>query len=310
VKCTICKKPAVIKLRHANLKLCPEHLVARVEKVVAETIKKFRMFTPEERVLVAVSGGKDSLALWGILNKLGYRADGVYLDLGIAGYSGRSREFSEGFAAAHGLKLLVVRVEEELGAGIDGLVKVARGKACSLCGTVKRYLLNRVAYEGGYDVLLTGHNLDDEAATLLGNTLCWEEGYLARQHPVLPGEGKLVRRAKPLVFLSEREVAAYCVISGIAYIYEECPHAAGARSITLKRVLNELEDRYPGTKLGFLRGFLKVRERFTPPEPVELRDCPSCGMPTASEGLCRFCRLKERIARHALRVTEDHGAPA
>lgn len=301
MRCTICKKPAVIKLRHANLRLCPEHLVARVEKVVAETIRKFRMFAPEERVLVAVSGGKDSLALWEILTKLGYRADGVYLDLGIAGYSERSREFSEAFAAARGLALRVVRVEGELGAGIDGLLRVARGKPCSLCGTVKRYLLNRVAYEGGYHVLATGHNLDDEAATLLGNVLRWEEGYLARQYPVLPGEGKLVRRVKPLLFLSEREVAAYCIISGIEYIYEECPHAAGARSIALKHVLNELEDRYPGTKLGFIRGFLKMRGRFEPPEPVELRDCPVCGMPTAAEGPCRFCRLKERVS---------HGAPA
>ncbi len=301
MKCTICKKPAVIKLRHANLKLCPEHLVARVEKVVAETIKKFHMFTPAEKILVAVSGGKDSLALWEILRKLGYRADGAYLDLGIEGYSARSREYSEKFAAARELKLHVVAVEEELGTGIDGLVRVARGKACSLCGTVKRYLLNHVAYEGGYHVLATGHNLDDEAATLLGNVIRWEEGYLARQYPVLPGEGKLVRRAKPLVFLSEREVAAYCVISGIQYIYEECPHAVGARSIALKHVLNKLEDRYPATKLTFLRGFLKVRDRFRPREPVELRDCPICGMPTAAEGPCRFCRLKERVS---------HGAPA
>ena len=310
MKCTICKKPAVIVLRHANLRLCPEHLVSRVEKVAADTIKKFRMFSPEERVLVAVSGGKDSLALWGILAKLGYRADGVYLDLGIEGYSDRSREFSQGFADAHGLRLHVVRVEEELGAGIDGLLRVARGKACSLCGTVKRYLLNRVAHEGGYPVLATGHNLDDEAATLLGNLLRWEEGYLARQYPVLPGEGKLVRRVKPLVFLSEREVAAYCIISGIQYIYEECPHAAGARSIALKHVLNKLEDRYPGTKLGFLRGFLKLRGRFQPPEPVELRDCPVCGMPTAAEGPCRFCRLRETATRHATRVTDGHGTPA
>ncbi len=308
MKCTICKKPAIIKLRHANLQLCPEHLVARVEKVVAETIRKFKMFTPEERILVAVSGGKDSLALWEVLAKLGYRADGVYLDLGIGGYSARSREYSEEFARSRGLTLHVVPVRRELGAGIDELVKIARGKPCSLCGTVKRYLLNRVALEGGYDVLATGHNLDDEAATLLGNVLRWEEGYLARQYPVLPGEGKLVRRVKPLVFLSEREIAAYCIVSGIRYIYEECPHAAGARSIVLKHVLNELEDRYPGTKLQFLRGFLKVRDRFRPPEPVELHYCPSCGMPTTSEGPCRFCRLKERVAREALRVTGNDAA--
>jgi len=301
VKCSVCGGAAVIKLRHAGLRLCPEHLVARVEREVERAIRRFHMLAPQERTLVAVSGGKDSLALWHILAKHGYRADGLYIDLGIGGYSGRSREASEGFARAHGLSLQVISLKKELGATLDELVKLARGKTCSLCGTVKRYLMNRAAWEGGYQVLATGHNLDDEAATLLGNVLRWDEGYLARQYPVLPGEGKLVKKVKPLVFLSEREMAAYCLIQGIKYLYEDCPHAEGARSIALKGVLNELEDRYPGTKLSFLRGFLSLHERFRPPEPVELRDCPSCGMPTAADGPCRFCRLKERVS---------HGAPA
>ncbi|RLE27472.1 tRNA(Ile)-lysidine synthetase [Candidatus Acetothermia bacterium] len=270
-----------------------------MEKEVAEASRRFRMLAPEERVLVAVSGGKDSLALWHILAKLGYQVDGLYIDLGIAGYSDRSQEASQAFARERGLTLHVVSLAGELGAGLDELVRLARGKTCSLCGTVKRYLMNRLAWEGGYHALATGHNLDDEAATLLGNVLRWDEGYLARQYPVLPGEGKLVRKIKPLVFLSEREMAAYCLIEGIRYLYEDCPHAQGARSIVLKGVLNELEDRYPSTKISFLRQFLKVQARFRPPEPVELHDCPGCGMPTAAAGLCRFCRLKERVSHGA-----------
>ena len=310
MRCSVCGREAAIKLRHAGLRLCPEHLVARVEKEVAGAIRRFRMLSPGERVLVAVSGGKDSLALWHILAKLGYQVDGLYIDLGIAGYSDRSQEASQAFARERGLTLHVVSLAGELGAGLDELVRLARGKTCSLCGTVKRYLMNKLAWEGGYHALATGHNLDDEAATLLGNVLRWDEGYLARQYPVLPGEGKLVRKIKPLVFLSEREMAAYCLIQGIRYLREDCPHAQGARSIVLKGVLNELEDRYPSTKISFLRQFLKVRARFQPPEPVALRDCPGCGMPTAADGPCRFCRLKEAVTRHASRVTEDHGAAA
>lgn len=301
MRCSVCSRAAVIKLRHANLRLCPEHLVARVEKEVAGAIRRFRMFSPEERVLVAVSGGKDSLALWHILAKLGYQADGLYIDLGIEGYSERSQEVSQAFAEKRGLTLHVVSLATELRVTLPELTRLARGKTCSLCGTVKRYLMNRAAWEGGYQALATGHNLDDEAATLLGNVLRWDEGYLARQYPVLPGEGKLVRKVKPLVFLSEREMAAYCLTTGIHYLYEDCPHAEGARSIVFKGVLNQLEDRYPATKISFLRQFLKVRARFQPPEPVVLQDCPSCGMPTAADGLCRFCRLKERVS---------HGTPA
>ncbi len=301
MKCTICGKEAIVKLRHANLKLCPEHFLARVERVVAEAIARFRMFSPPERILVAVSGGKDSLALWEILTRLGYQADGVFIDLGIGDYSRRSLEASRAFATERGLSLRVISLAEELGAGLDEVVRRVREKPCAICGVAKRYLLNRAAWEGGYDVIVTGHNLDDEAATLLGNVLRWEEGYLARQYPVLPGQGKLVRRAKPLVFLSEREMAIYCVLRGIRYLRDECPHSRGARSLVLKGVLNQLEDRYPATKITFLRQFYRIQDRFQPPEPVELRECPVCGMPTASQGPCRFCRLKERVS---------HGAPA
>ena len=297
--CSICGAEAAIELRHVGLRLCETHFVARVEREVERAIKRFRMFGRQDRLLAAISGGKDSLALWHILAKLGYRVDGLFIDLGIAGYSEQARAISEAFARREGLDLKVVELKQELGAGLDELTRIGRGKPCSLCGTVKRYLMNREAWEGGYAVLVTGHNLDDEAATLLGNTLRWDEEYLARQRPVLPGAGKLVRKAKPLVFLSEQEIAAYCVLQGIDYQREDCPHAKGARSITLKTALNLIEDRHPGTKITFLREFLKKGDRFKPAQPPKLNECPRCGMPTTSEGLCRFCRLKEQVSQHA-----------
>ncbi len=299
MRCSFCEKEAVLRLRHANLRLCPEHLVARVEKQAQKAIGGFRMFTPEERILVAVSGGKDSLGLWQILTKLGYKADGLYIDLGISEYSRRSREFCEGFAQKWGLTLHVLSLREELGAGLDEIAEVLRGEPCAHCGAIKRYLMNRAAWEGGYAALATGHNLDDEAATLLGNTLRWDLEYLARQYPVLPAGPKLVRKVKPLIYVSEREMVAYCLIAGIRYIYEECPHSVGARSIFLKDILNRLEDEAPSTKITFLKAFLRVHHKLPAPKEAELRECPSCGMPTAAEGLCRFCRIKERMAQRA-----------
>ena len=121
----------------------------------------------------------------------------------------------------------------------------------------------RRAIEGGYDVVATGHNLDDEAAVLLGNVLRWDVGYLGRQHPVLPAAPGFVRKVKPLVRLGEREMAAYCVLQGIDYQVEECPMAAGNRHLGYKEVLNALEDRSPGSKAAFLFGFLeRGHERF------------------------------------------------
>jgi len=257
------------------------------------------MFTREEKILVAVSGGKDSLGLWQILTKLGYQADGLYIDLGIEGYSQRSLEFCQEFARERGLRLEVVHLTDELGAGLDEIAKVLRGEPCAHCGAIKRYLMNRSALEGGYAALATGHNLDDEAATLLGNVLQWNLEYLARQYPVLPEGKKLARKVKPLIYVSEREMVAYCLISGVRYIYEECPHSVGARSLFLKRILNELEDEAPSTKISFVKGFLRAHRIFPKAEETELRDCPLCGMPTAASGPCRFCRIRERMKNYA-----------
>ena len=99
-------------------------------------------------------------------------------------------------------------------------------------------------------MLATGHNLDDEAAVLFGNVLRWETGYLGRQHPVLPAAPGFARKVKPLVRLGERELAAYCVLTGIDYIVEECPMAAGNRHLGYKEVLNALEERSPGSEGG------------------------------------------------------------
>ena len=100
-----------------------------------------------------------------------------------------------------------------------------------MCGLSKRYIFNREAHEGGYDVIATGHNLDDEAATLLGNTLRWNVDYIARQSPVLPAEPGFVKKVKPLHRLSELETAAYAFLRGIDYVVEECPLVAGNVSV-------------------------------------------------------------------------------
>ena len=122
-------------------------------------------------------------------------------------------------AAAHGAKLIVHVVEQEAGAGIRELATVLHRPTCSTCGTIKRYQFNRAAVEQDYDVMATGHNLDDEAARLLGNVLHWQEEYLDKQSPTLPAsvEG-FAKKVKPLCRLSEREIAAYAVVNRIDYI--------------------------------------------------------------------------------------------
>ncbi len=263
------------------------------------------MFSPEDRILVAVSGGKDSLALWDILTRLGYQADGLYIGLGIDsgfGYSDKSLHFCQKYAEDHRLSLIVVDVKDAYGSTIPQLnEKTPRGKdkPCAVCGLSKRNIMNRVARDGDYDVLVTGHNLDDEAAVLFGNTLNWLGSYLLRQGPVLEADHPgLVRKAKPLFRFYERETTAYALLRGIEYIYDECPHAEGAKSIYYKEVLNQLERNRPGTKLIFYLNFLKAKEgglfAEQAPETDPLNTCLTCGQPTSSPEQCAFCRLVER----------------
>jgi tRNA(Ile)-lysidine synthase TilS/MesJ len=202
------------------------------QKQVREAIRHYRMFPPDTPVLVAVSGGKDSLALWDVLIGDGYETAGLYLDLGIFEYSVESKAKCEAFAAARGQKLIVERVVDAVGAPIPEVQKVTRRPTCSACGLSKRYLMNRAALEHGYRVVATGHNLDDEAATLFGSVLHWQTDALARQSPMLEAtHPKLVRRVKPLYRLSERETAAYAFLRGIDYIVEECRSRTGRRRL-------------------------------------------------------------------------------
>jgi uncharacterized protein (TIGR00269 family) len=160
--------------------------------------------------------------------------------------------------------------------------------------------MNRISRDEGYDVIATGHNLDDEAAVLFGNTLQWQVGYLARQAPLLPASADgLARKAKPFCRFYERETAAYTLLRSIDYIYDECPFSLGATSIQHKIVLNDMEVRSPGTKLHFYLGFLRARKAgaFAGIQDArpEMHPCSTCGQPTTAGDQCAFCRLWKKV---------------
>jgi uncharacterized protein (TIGR00269 family) len=298
VKCRKCGGGAVIELRRHNTAFCSDDFVEFFRNQVREAIRKHRMLARDERVLVAVSGGKDSLALWDVLLGDGYQAAGLYLDLGIFDYSVESRARCEAFAASRGAALLVVTVADEVGGPVPVIKDVTRRPPCSGCGLSKRYLMNRAALEHGFPVVATGHNLDDEAATLFGSVMHWQTDALPRQSPALPStHPKLVRRVKPLYRLSERETAAYAFLRKIDYIVEECPFAKGATSIAHKEILNRMEEASPGAKHNFLFGFLdKARAAFERSESVVLNECARCGQVTTGT-LCAFCKLADQVKR-------------
>jgi tRNA(Ile)-lysidine synthase TilS/MesJ/sulfur carrier protein ThiS len=302
-RCHACGVAAVFEIARNRAAYCAEHLLDYVRGQVREAIDRHRMVSYDDRILVAVSGGKDSLALWDILLDMGYRADALYLGLGIGGYSGRSGDLVRAYAGGRDATLHTVDLADEYGYDIPQASALRNRSSCGVCGLSKRYVFNRVALEHGYDAMATGHNLDDEAATLLGNILRWQTPFLARQSVCLPASGAgMARKVKPLYRLGERETAAYCVVKGLDYVVEECPMVAGNTVLRCKDALNELERHSPGTKAAFLFGFLdRVQGAHFSAADVPVGGvvpCARCGMPTQASGrepVCAFCRTRSRL---------------
>lgn len=315
MKCRVCGETASIALRSHKTAFCDTHFLIFFEKRVQTTIRRYGLIRAGDRPIVAVSGGKDSLSLWALLQRMGIAADGIYINLGIGDYSRVSLEKIKAVADAIGRKVHIFHVPATFQRDITEVAKVLRRAPCSACGMIKRYVMNKICIEKGYNLLLTGHNLDDEAAALFGNVLYWKKEYLWKKDISLEeDEGHLSRKAKPFFLCSEREVAAYAIISGIDYIYEECPFSKGAKTITYKNILGSIEESSPGTKLMFIKGYLKELEEIKRSSPHEgfrgsnagTGYCGACGYPSGG-GLCGYCRTLEKLEIPYSAEFEEYG---
>ncbi len=282
MKCRKCGRRAVTYLRAYGLALCEECYPEFYRGLVKRSIKKYGILK-RERILVAVSGGKDSSAMAAVLKDLGYEFEMLYIDLGIGKYSVDSERVIRDLSARLGVELNIVRLAD-YGFTIDELRKRRRRKTCSACGTVKRYIMNRFAREHGFDVVATGHTVEDIVSFYLknvaGGTKVWVEKLQPRNDPF---DAKVVARAKPLFEISEKENMLYVLIDDIPFTSEECPYAPKPE---WKEIVYEIERRKPGFAKNFVRGLLAERQEFR-----ETRYCRICGE-VSSTDVCAFCRLK------------------
>jgi uncharacterized protein (TIGR00269 family) len=300
MKCVRCRAKPEVHLRAHNAAFCRPCFLGFLRRRVERTIERDGMFVRGARLLVAVSGGKDSLALWDILVELGHDTIGLYVAQGIGPYSDRSRACVEAFAGARGLPLDVVDLAAEHGGlTVPAVAALTNRSACAACGKLKRHYFDAAAQRLGVDALVTGHNLDDEAARLLGNVLRWSSEHLARQRPVLPPRHPgFVRKVRPLYLVGEYETAAYAFMRGIDYVVDECPNAVGATQLLYKDALDRIEAGSPGTKLAFVQEF--VRRASTAfeasPDAPPAATCGECGLPSHG-ARCAFCSLVAEITR-------------
>lgn len=299
MKCEKCSQTAVFE----QPTLCKDHFITYVEETVAKTISEQKLCTKENSVCVAVSGGKDSVSLLVILKKLGFKVTGLAVDEGIEGYRDTALDDLSRIAQKYDVKIRVVSFKEEFGKPLDDVVE---GRyPCSICGVFRRYILNKYAKE--YDVIATGHNLDDEAQGVLMNLTKANVDLLKRTHIRSPEQKGFVPRIKPFAYLTEKEILAYALLNSFDLHYVECPHMYQSLRDQLRDVLNDYTLQHPGTKEQLLEaGMLWSKKEVTAEQqeghstdllvPSYAQPCPSCGEPSAKEGLCRACVLKKEIA--------------
>ena len=296
--CDRCTRPAAIFVRYSGARLCKKHLCEFVVKRVKHELRRQASLGRDERIAVAVSGGKDSIVTAFLLKEiLGERRDTTFcaitIDEGIEGYRGSSIPIVAESCRELDLEHFVVSFRQAYSITMDDVAAADRSMStCTYCGVMRRALLNRAAKEWGATRLATGLNLDDTAQSILMNFARGDVERLARMGPHRRMQPGLVPRIQPLRTIPENEVALYAISKGIRYHDLECPYASEALRNDYRAAVAQLEDRYPGTRHSILKsheGIASAIERAYP--PADLRAC-ECGEPTVSpSGMCKVCEL-------------------
>lgn len=293
MKCEKCEKKATI----ANPSLCKEHFDEYILTTVENTIKEFDMFTKETKICVAVSGGKDSLALIDILTRIGYKVEGLFINEGISNYREFSSEDLNTFMTKNKIPLKTTSFEELTGHTLDAAMNTGKFHACTLCGTLRRYLLNKYSKE--YDIIATGHNLDDEAQTVMINLARGNTDLILRGGPKSQKSTHFTQKVKPLIYITEKQLLTYAILRQIKTGFEECPYAQTSYRANLRDYLNKEETKNPGTKLNIIRTYLQLEKEVNKNNINEksLGICDKCGE-ASQEEICKACKLKIEIKKN------------
>jgi uncharacterized protein (TIGR00269 family) len=258
------------------------------------------MLRDDDRIVVAISGGKDSAVLLDVLYRIEKdfpRAELIPLtiDEGIHGYRDKALEAARKLASDMELRLEVRSFNDLFGRTLDDIVKMRDEKslgACSYCGVLRRRALNTAASEFDADVVVTGHNLDDEAQTAMMNMMRGDSQRIARTNRsrTQPIEG-LIPRVKPVKELSERDIVAYTHQLSLPYHDVPCPYAAEAFRNDLRAFLNDMEHKRPGTLLAIMRSAEAIVQAFEQSmSSYEIQNCERCGAPS-SRRICKVCSM-------------------
>jgi tRNA-5-methyluridine54 2-sulfurtransferase len=307
MKCFRCEKKAVHSGQGQSY--CKTHFLEYFESKVTKTISKYELIKKEDKVCVATSGGKDSLAVLYMTNlyckKYGIEIFALAIDEGIKGYRDHTLDDLKTFCKRYDVKLHVVSFKEKFGDTLDNIkdkaIKEFNKKPCTVCGIFRRTLLNRTARELGATKLVTGHNLDDESQSFMMNTLLGNMSHNASLGPItgLSDNDKFVPRVKPLYFMLEKETRLFTLLKGFKVNFAECPNINMSFRMIVRDEINAIESKLPGAKNGIVNSFLEIlpllkkhyREK---KQKGTFNYCKNCGDACSGEK-CNACKLEEEL---------------
>ena len=290
-KCKKCGKKAYCS------EMCEMHFRYYFERKVKRTIKKFSLFTPKDKIGMAVSGGKDSTVCLYLLKKFKYDVVGLTVDAKIGNYTQKNLENLRDVCKEHKIELHEISFREEFGHSLCYLKSLLHKRgikysSCMLCGILRRSLINKYSKKLKLDVIATGHNLDDEAQAFLMNVYRNDTKLALRQGPI-SGSAKFkafVKRVKPLYSCTEEEVKAYSKLMKFPVNYEACPCSVNAYRRKFREHLDKFEKDHPDVKHNVVNFFLNVVHPLKAKTKGKVGTCKKCGEPS-STNKCRKCEI-------------------
>jgi tRNA(Ile)-lysidine synthase TilS/MesJ len=291
----------LVRISEFGKATCRRCFPASFRARVYRCLRRYQMLQPREVVGVAVSGGKDSAALlhtlhyWQQQNR--WRVQAVHVDMGSGEYSAECRQVVGELTERLGVRLVVESVAA-YGVTIEPVSTFAQ---CSVCGAVRRALLDRAGLREGWAGIATGHTLDDRLLQMLKRLMC---GRLDAPRPVLPGDAAHPRKIKPLCLIPDEASELYVQLENLPYVETLCPQF-NPDSHRLKEVFQLMETLAPMSKQQVVNTLQRAMREAPPGGPDA--PCPDCGHPTAS-GLCPLCRL-QRAANPAHRAAPQRSEP-
>jgi len=262
------------------------------EKKVKQTIEKYKLCGKKDKIVVAMSGGKDSTVVAYLLKKFEYRVEAIHINLLMGKWSEENERDVRKFCLEYEIPLHIYDIRKEIGYAMcyvkSVLQEKERLKQCTICGIIRRWLLNKKARELKGSKIATGHNLDDEAQNVMMNLMKGNPMIGVNLGPVTGSiqDERFVTRIKPLYFIREKDVEKYSREKEFPVLYQRCPCVIGALRHEIRRKLDELEKKDPRIKENLVRNFLIIQKSLRKRAHKDLRYCKSCGEPSSND-LCK-----------------------